>query len=288
MTDNSILKNAGNQVFTFPRFYKYLLYYVKSNKRPMLLVLGSLFVCLSVLFILLGSDTDYSASYYAHLKGDPMWSTEVQMTVMAFFVAMTIFGNQMYMQMSNRRTRLNTIETPASNLEKGATFFLIWGIAMPILFFVCVWLADIVRVIYLSIMQPDADKIAVINISDLFTLGIRFMREEGTTASCKGVVLSYGMGYFIEGFFALCGLIFSKNTYMKTAITGFLLFWLLFFLGFLGTYMFYGMHFHANMAFQEFMSGPNIIIVAAILLLDVLLFWLSFARFCEAEIIFRW
>lgn len=273
------------QRFDMKRFGAYFRLYVFTYRRKLLLFTSAMLIISLVLMMLtyyMGGSEYYDMMAKMRMpKGyDPMWPTNMQ-----FFIILAVFfsataGSYMYKLPSSKNTRLGTLTLPASQFEKFLTWWLIYLPLALAAMFVSFYLADVIRVVWLKLFTANGNYAVIISPGAMLT----FTVEEGAKGNGSSVPTAYGILVALNAFFAIGSIFFTRQSFLKTMGVGFLL---LIFFGIifsLGVKTFYtpGTRFNGPL----FSSTALYWVITG--LICIYLYWLSYARYKELEIVDRW
>ena len=221
-------------IFSFNRFTAFLRKYVAENRSSLLLtslglILLPIFYCLVWPWI-----TGCYASTPFYIPGltpkDPMWSSEKTFYILLWFIAM-LGASKFYSCLRSKSSRISVFMTPASSLEKFASWLLIYGLGSIVIFTAAVFLSDAIRVIVYRLAYPDVDYIEFITPSYLLFSDSAQMISMGAVSPEQGeaihngaVSLLYGnilAGLTLQALMALGSAIWTKSPLLKTLCTGF-------------------------------------------------------------------
>lgn len=291
----AIMTSVGNK-FSFKRFASYLNLYMTANKRKLLLGILQVFIFTFIfMLLLLYSDGikeyEYNVEYQVHLSYDPFWSSNIPFIPFTLCVFMAFAGSWMFSSMSSKSRRLNTIEIPALQSEK---FLAWWCLYLPLAFlliFAGIWVAEILRVIWVKIFTPYGNQAHILSLDCL----LRFIspRDKYTDsmyleASAVAFCI-YSLVVACNALFSLGSIVFHKLNFLKTVISGFVLMalYVLFFL--MGSAIFFGSD--SMTAAVNGFDDPNLFFYlfgGIVFVVSTFVYILAYCRYREEEIINRW
>lgn len=118
--------------------------------------------------------------------------------------AFCALGASMLMEnMTTKGLRLNTLMSPASNLEKYLSRFLICIVGVTVAFIICFAIADAIRVLYILQYYGEVD-------------GLRYIGPFGVQAFAENQFFLWGFLIALQATFALGSTIWPKNSFLKT------------------------------------------------------------------------
>lgn len=279
------------------RFKIYMQLYLTTNRRNLLLGV-SLFMILPFLFILFMYYTDGERLYkYVVEDGiqpayeyDAMWTYEPIAFMLFAFLIMAVTGSWTYRTMIGKKDRLQSIEIPASQLEKFLTW---WIVCVPLslmAMFVCFWIADLLRVIWIKSFTPYGSYAHLYPIKNLLAV-LPPPDRQGYSSDIpmNSVGLIYSLLLFVNSIFALGGILFHKLNFLKTTGCIFVLGVIYSIVLGLGT----GAFFDTNLGHLDerwgWEASEYFLFLSCVFALFTLgLYRLSYARMREEDIINRW
>lgn len=300
-----------NQIFAADRFSAYFKKYVVEKKTTFLISAGMLFI--AALAFCLGwpeAREVYSHDVVSNFVvignvTDPMWGPELTFFTLMWF-ATTLYCADFYSVLSGKKERISVFTCPASNFEKFTTYFLIYVVILPLIFFVSFLLADAIRVWVYSGSTFGVDCVHYIAPKYLLSFGCAseywqteyyasILAEPGAIEKIKemfevraALQFSFSLfgGLLLQSLLALGSSIWTKKSGLKTICFGMIF-------GIVSSILFYwGMRaFFGNIAMEpRFSEGMSFFYVWDAIVLAVIIFnWvLSYARFKEWEVIKRW
>ena len=208
-----------NQFFDFKRFNLLVLKHWAVNKKRYslsVLALIGLLIIWFVFALIIGDDKLMSADFQ-------------QMTFyFGLFVLGTFYASQYYHDLGSKPKGSNFLLVPASTFEKFLCSLLFTAVLFFIVFTSAFYLVDVLMVSIANSLPgidlPEA-KATVINIFDISP----FSSDDNTTLNFLLIFFS------IQSIFLLGSVYFKKYNFIKTIISGFIIWFILFLL----TYFFY-------------------------------------------------
>jgi hypothetical protein len=135
-----------------------------------------------------------------------------------FLIFGLIFSSTFMDSMREKTERISTLTTPASDFEKFFSRWLIVTVGFVIAFFAAFWMADIVRVAFLSFKYPTL-KYPTLNISFLDLSGL-IAPKGGYSGNYLFVENTFGMWVFtyalLQSLFILGATFWQKLSFVKT------------------------------------------------------------------------
>lgn len=283
-----------SDTFSFNRFREYFTFYVTSNKRK--LILGSTLVLIITFFFFLfilyngGIDRyDYDYRENTFSGYDPFWSYGHGTTLMLAFIFMALAGAMMYGAMARKKERLNTLSLPASQAEKFLTW---WVIYVPLALAVILcsfWIVEVLRVVWMNLFTPYGDLAKIMPLKNLWSFTYPSLVEYTSETPGKVAFIVYSLLIFCSSLFALGSILFHKISFIKTVIAIFVLGVVYSLALIIGKSAFlvegYGM---AEERFDMGFSNDSYLLFGIFILIGIGLYFLSYVRFREDEIINRW
>lgn len=275
-----------NDIFSSRRFCLFIKQYAGENKKRFLQmtlgILGMLIFCTSILPVITGC---YLHPSYNGI--DTMWNKEESMFSFLLFLIVIISAASTFSSYDSKIKRISALTLPASTLEKFATCILFNVVAIYIVFFAGVLIADQIRVCTAPIYADPGAVIKPIPLSYLFS----FINDESMQAITMFTITGL-LG--LQAFFTLCSAIWPKRARLSgfVSLVGIsIAFNTILFFSFRLVLNMYGMSFKfrweeqfREMGMPTFMTifyTINIIIIIG-------LYILSYKRLKEMESIERW
>lgn len=263
-------------------------------------MLYSFVVLIPVMAMLIFPYLTEAYRYESYGHNDRMW--EIEMVTFDFLLILmgAYFGSLFYSGLSEKEKRISFLTTPASAFEKFLTMFAVYVVGFMVLFFLSTFLADIIRVaVYTSTAHENGAFIDFIPLKYLMTQG--FNRE---IEMCVGKSPSqqfyyqmaflvnstvFGLFFFLQAFFVLGSSVWPKNSFIKTFMSGSVIFFICLFLFFFGMHSFFDLSHGIDMRFGEHNPAVFGSIIAGTAGVFSFACWIiSYIRFREWEAIKRW
>lgn len=192
-----------NDIFSSRRFCLFIKQYAGENKKRFLQmtlgILGMLIFCTSILPVITGC---YLHPSYNGI--DTMWNKEESMFSFLLFLIVIISAASTFSSYDSKIKRISALTLPASTLEKFATCILFNVVAIYIVFFAGVLIADQIRVCTAPIYADPGAVIKPIPLSYLFS----FINDESMQAITMFTITGL-LG--LQAFFTLCSAIWPKR-----------------------------------------------------------------------------
>lgn len=272
-----------NQFFSLDRMSLLVRKDIQENWRQIALSWTGVFCLLVIIGLLVAQ-----ASHYDGIQPE-YFSTRCVENFLGWLTAAFLFGGVYCASCSFRRMStppgaLSALMTPASQFEKFAVKWLAAVPAYLIVFFVCAYIADWIRVCG-TYWFFDME-VRPVNVGKIL-----FHSEDMSPVS--GLAFHSLASYLaVQSFFMLGSIVWPKNSIVKTFVCmmaiGFVYFWVAIWIVSVmergdGDMSYY-------YAGPEIINSDNIwyVIDAFTLLVALINFWLTYRRFREAEIINRW
>lgn len=287
-----------NQIYSSSRFLSYFKLYTRENSRR-ILMLYAFVVILPIVAVLILSYLSEAYRYEAYRHIDRMWKTELLTFDFLLILMGAYFGSLFYSGLSEKGKRISFLMTPASSFEKFLTMFAIYVVGFMALFFVSNFLADITRVaVYSSTAHENGAFIDFIPLKYLLTQSLS--EEMKDTIDVQNTEFYYqmaflvnsavfGIFFFLQAFFVLGSSVWPKNSFIKTFMTGTVIFFVSLFLFFLGMHTFFDWDKGIDWRFGEETPTTFGFLIAGTAAVFSLACWIiSYIRFREWEAIKRW
>jgi hypothetical protein len=197
-----------NQFFSLKRFWLLVLKHWADNKRRYSLTVVAFIGLLTAWFGL---------SLVMHEDQVPM-SQDVQHVTFffLFFSSGTIYASQFFSDLSNRTKAGNFLLIPASGFEKLLCGILYTALIFPLVFFAAFYLADSVMVALANAVFNFPEKARVLNVFSIDFFSFNVNRT-----------MSFFLFFIsLQSLFLLGSVYFRKYNFIKTVISGFVL-WML-------------------------------------------------------------
>ena len=159
--------NTVSQTFNWSRFVATLRKELVENRRAILFSIIGIYALLTII-MLLGNLTQHTPNEILVI----MTGKVPQLLVfMIFTVVVCVMSSMAFKGLTTKAGRTSLMMSPSSSLEKYIVNFLIYVVAMFVLFFACAQLADLTRI---AVLKPFEDKNFVvpgpINFLNIFNL----------------------------------------------------------------------------------------------------------------------
>lgn len=289
----NIQSSAG---FSFGRFAAYFRLYVMANKRKLLLAVSQILIITFILFIF-GLYTGGTESYetIATMGGaqgiDPMWGSCNMIMVLISFVVAALAGSWMYSSVSAKHTRLMTFEIPAAQSEKFLTWWLIYVPGFFIAMFLCFYLADVLRVLWIMAGTDYGDYAHIIPIGSMLTFSYPSPTDSFSQNAAQTllIVMSYGVLFNLNALFSLGNIFFHKLSFLKTSACLFVLMIVFSIITQIGFKVFFpGDNIELTQRISEDSAGAPWVFGTIFAIMGLFFYWLGYARYKETEIVNRW
>ncbi|MDE7160817.1 MAG: hypothetical protein K2O24_08265 [Muribaculaceae bacterium] len=225
---------GAGQRFSLPRFRSLMARYLHEEGRILLLSLLLVFGVLLSVFIIAALETSYRHSRPDGIDG--IWQDECFMETVFFTVYAAFCGAMMFSGMATREQRLGALTLPASTTEKFLVRFVIYVPCAIVAFLVCVWLADMVRYLFVITCIDHAEgSVRLLPIPYILTMG-NVMELTSYTAHMNAVgielarltnagyaLTSWSMVLTAQAAYAMGSLIFPRKAIIKTSVSIFML-----------------------------------------------------------------
>lgn len=154
-------------------------------------------------------------------NGDPQWSFLLPFYFMSFIGFGAISASMMMEWMKTRGMRLNTLMTPATQLEKYLSRWLIYTIGFIVVFNVFFFAVDCIRVAVLPYFIDNTTGERIPETHNLMFAFIRYLKGKdeafNSDTICQTAALSCAAYFAIQSFFVLGSCAWPKNSFLKTA-----------------------------------------------------------------------
>ncbi len=289
-----------NQVLSLRRLGIFLKKYLIENKKNIILSCLSI-IGLPILLIVLYTYT--TGIYNINFKFiDPAWDYELRVFSIMLTIWAFLFGSKVYAILANKNRRIEYLTSPASNLEKFLTTFIIYIIGFTSLAIISFFIADWLRVLIVPLYAPEAHP-ACIPLKFILTFG-NYNPNSPNYQDINGVLDNNGFLLFTiwitttltgQAFFTLGSSVWPKNPVVKSLCASIVITSILIILYILGMKIIMGDS-HGFILRPYFSSllkniGQTGFIwlkygIDAVILIYT--YWLSYLRFKEIETINRW
>lgn len=190
-----------SQTFDFGRFGKCLMRELKLNSKAWLLRMLLMFGVTTILLIFATQPSMINPDYcdYGKLQSEGCFL----ISRLCAFVFCGLGASLFMENMTSNGLRMNSIMSPASQLEKFATRFTICIVFVTLAYLLCYTLADVIRVIYVRTQYG--------NLPDLHLFGWNSVTD---MAESKWFLWSYF--FAMQMTFVLGSTVWPKNSFLKT------------------------------------------------------------------------
>ena len=274
-----------SNIFSIKRFGQVLMKEIKENGRSRMISQLAIMGVFIGIFLWQGIQTyDDNALPSSH---DLMWENIQYYYCFGVLIFGCAAASMFMSNMSTKGKRTQVLTTPASDLEKFMSRWLIYMLFYPFMFLVTLCVADIIRVLTLSPFFGNDHLVALFPLDMLW--GSQY---DGITMveGPKEFFLLFGFYCIMTSIFALGSSIWHKNAAAKTLLTFIAILLIFLFLGYLlveGIFTYkkdfgVGIYFRINEGIGFYVS----LIIEILLALGINV--LAYFRFKESEIIERW
>lgn len=273
---------------------KYPKLFLVTNARKLLMMLGITYIFTTILLVF----NLYATERYFYEERHPvnslldstrdlLWSSECEIMTFIAFVVTIIAGSMMFGALTDRRSRLNTLEVPASQRDKFLTWFIVYLPLNIVSLWICFYLAQITRVCWTLLFTDFGSYAHIIPFHRVILLQGDFILH---LSDLYEVLPTYGVMIFINSLFALGGVFFPKLSFLKTAIFSSIISSILGLAALLGHFTFFGLNANTEVRFQFLNSFQerDYMITGCLLFGALCCYLLSYYRFKQTEIIDRW
>lgn len=287
-----------NNILSFSRFSRYIVAYLYNTRRQ-LLAMSAIILGLSLLFTLgvpALSDVYDTPSLFPGI--DRMWGVEMNFFNVLLLVFAAVCAAKIFGIYSGKSGKIRNLMFPASTFEKFLTYFLIYVIGFYLVFMFCTFFADFMRVLIYKHTAIEGATVRPIPLDYILSSGVSESVKDGFRISDEEEMRKYmfefnsfmGLVLITQAFFALGSSIWQKNTRLKTTLAGIAILSGSIFLAALGFEVFFKNIYGINLRYRLNWNFETIITVFDIIVITITLFmyWLSFRRFKEMEVINRW
>lgn len=285
---------SSSNIFSLRRFKSYFVFYLAANKRKLLLG-AALILIISFLFSLMllyngGMNSyAYAETYYGYEPDfDPFWRFSDGMTIVLSFIFIALSGSMLFGSMSSKKRRLNTIELPASQLEKFLTWWIIYLPLTMVVAMACFWLVDVFRVVWVKVFTHYGHQAHLLPLGNLLSFSYpgEFVGEE---TPGKWAMMFYSLLILCNSLFALGSALFHKLSFIKTALAGFILMIVFSTLFALGRRAYMGVDSSRYVdRFDITVADDSYLVFSFVMLIGIAIYFLAYTRYREDEIIVRW
>ena len=287
-----------NQIFSTRRFALYMRKFIVENRNSLaintaiLVMLPILYCCFIPLLTqcYAGLPNKYTAMC------DPMWNKEVGFFTILWLASACGFGSIFYDKLKKKTTRTSFLTIPVSTLEKFTTFFLIYILFYSVIIIVALFLADAMRVLIYAGEATPGIKVALISPKTLFTLGHdlpAIIAQTDSMPLSDQAMIEMGAFYsaliLAQSFFAMGSSVWPKNSLLKSGCFLMAFNMLSGYLMYLGYKTFYGCRVIQREWLEDLTATQTSVWMICIsFVLALFMWWISYRRMKEWEIIQRW
>ena len=192
-----------NNIFNIKRFGLAFRKDILENWKRYTLLFLTLFGLMVV--VTLYQTRDYCK--FNSINGNLLYLNESMLNFLSilFFAAGIWFASTFATPMNSKLKRLSYLVTPASNLEKYLTRWIITTIGFVVAFFVALWMADLLRVSICVIAYPDIE-IKFIDIP-------KYIHDVAEKSVFFGFLHLY---FLLQSLFLLGATVWEKASFIKT------------------------------------------------------------------------
>lgn len=282
-----------NNIFNIKRFGLVLRKDLMENWRRYALLFLTMLGIMAL--ILIWQSLEHYSSVARNSYHNPNHN-QVLLTTLSFIFVICglLFASTFMNPMNNKIKRISWLVTPASNLEKYMSRWIIITVCYIILFFVAVCIVDSLRVGICSIRYPELD-VNFLNWNELIKQNNNFI-SDAVFDNRYLFALAFCGYFFHQSIFVLGSTFWEKSSFIKTFTAIAVINYLFFQLCYLAIIIFYdNIHEFGNVldSFASLKKGDinperGITYISCILSTFTLINWtLSYFRLRESEIIKR-
>ena len=201
-----------------------------------------------------------------------------------FFVSWMIFASRFMTPMDSKLKRISYLISPSSNFEKYLSRWIIVTVAYIILFFIALWIADVIRVVICSVRYNNIDVI-FIDFTKLIYTGEE-LRFPEYLCDKKTFTFVLSICVLLQSICILGSTFWEKSTFIKTFVAGALIVFVYTLLYRWTVILFYGnFNVFGEILESSFNKDKVLMFMSCMLCIFTLTNWtLAFFRFCESEI----
>lgn len=286
----------GNNILSLPRLSKYAAAYIYNTRRQLLALIAIMFG-LTLLFTLTVPKLSDCYNIPSYIPGvDRMWGVEMNFFKGMLLAFAAVCAARMFGIYAGKSGKIRNLMFPASEIEKFLTYFFIYIVGFYIVFIISTFFADFIRVLVYRHTSVANATVSTIPIKYILTNG---WSEIVTHTNFSGAEIMrihiYNFNSFmnlvliVQAFFALGSSIWQKNTILKTGLAGIIILIVCFILLALGIEVFFSNYLQMKYRFnwgeiETIMAIIDIFVIG----ITLFMYWLSFLRFKEMEVINRW
>lgn len=285
--------NSEGNIFSADRFRRYFALYLASSRKNLLALAGgtALVVLIIMVFPELVSNfssyknLSYNAMHYP-VKSDPMWNTILPVLCFTAAIYLTITGSLLFSSMKDKTGRMRTLTLPASNLEKALTGFLVYIVGGLLLFFISVFVGDLVRVALVKMFAFNPHLGKLLPYTRIFT-------ERPEVILVVEALMAVML--FFQSLYALGGIYWYRFSYVKTLVYLYVLQFVCIIAGVLSYAIFFS-NARPELRHQEFFEnlftnhiavvGWSLAAFTVVVLVGI--YSLAYWRFRQSDLVHRW
>lgn len=222
-----------SQIFNGARFRATFSQHLHSRGRQ--LSMYAFIILAACVFITLMPALLFGFDFYTHPYNlspgspDPIWGMELDWLPYVLIFSAAIVGSMAFADMSGKERRITTLTLPASMFEKWLTWFVIYFVGVVVIFLLCAWVADMLRVVLFHLFGQDGDKAMLLPVGRLLRLSNSAW--DGSAAATREAVAGWSSSLMVLAVFFLGSAYFPKRPLAKTlclliaiAVSGLLLY----------------------------------------------------------------
>ena len=281
-------------LFSCSRFADYFTLYIASYRRKLLFASLQIFIVTFIFYMFLfytGGESSYQNLLQRGIvtDADPFWGAQTQFNFIFAFIFSALAGFWMFGATSSKKSRLMTFEIPASQMEKFFTWWLIYLPIFLVVMFVCFFLADLLRIIWLKIGTEYGDYAHLLPFKNLLDFNTPSLNSGLTSGNDRILTISiYCVIVLMNSLFAVGSIYFHKLSFLKTVASLFVGLIIFSLLMSAGIKVFFGTAHSITSRLSSDESTSWTVTAPVIGIICIYLYWLCYARFKETEIINRW
>lgn len=283
---------SSSSLFSWRRCKAYALNFCADNSKKLWLSVGGIFlVTLIFMIFILYLDGLRTYNYYAEYSSlgytaDSFHDSSMMIFKICLVGIMALAGSMMFGSLSSKSKRLYSLEIPASQFEKFITWLFIFLPLTIVASWVCFYVADIIRVIWVKSFTPYGDAAHILSFSHVIVP----FDFEFSIDRINSLIVFYSSCLIINALFALGGIIFHKMSILKTGLSLSILGCVIIVIAVIGYQAFFpgDSGIFVEMDSYGHINQIRLGIVFFSVIISGLIYYLAYYRMKESEIISRW
>lgn len=205
--------------FSFRRTARLTALYLSENRRFLLLGAGTMLGASLIISLFCLLVFNYTASYYYNNNVDPAIDFMVIWYSIALFVFGSVGASMMFSDLRTRQGRIHALMMPANSSEKIISRGIIFIILLPVVMYLCMFIAESLRCVFESVIIGDHENAAPVTPLYAIFWHPEIMKNFINNSHPVLYASMWIAGYFLVlSFFVLGSVIWPKASFIKSFV----------------------------------------------------------------------